>query len=244
VLNPDHLPIIPTSVIDIGAQGKRKNEDHNNHSSRKNYSGFPTEVCDLCYSFYLRDSKNIFDPFAGWGERHVKAIEYDKTYIGFDISKDSIDKAFSDYGVTNFNADSRVADYPSYDGVLTCPPYWNLEKYSSDESLDRIKTWDKFLDTYDQILTRIYHEAAPLTTFCIQTGDWRKGGKYYDLVYETTRMFKRLGAETIDNVIISRKSVSKIKIMLPQAKRLGYSVRVHEVLMVFRKPESLPDWLR
>lgn len=35
---------------------------------------------------------------------------------------------------------------------------------------------------------------------------------------------------------VGKRYVSKIKIMLPQAKRLGYSVRVHENLLVFRKP--------
>ncbi len=38
---------------------------------------------DLCYQYYLRDSKEIFDPFAGWGERHSKAIEWGKEYLVF-----------------------------------------------------------------------------------------------------------------------------------------------------------------
>jgi hypothetical protein len=45
-----------------------------------------------------------------------------------------------------------------------------------------------------------------------------------------------LGAKIFDQIVVSRKTTSKIKIMLPQAKRLGYSVRVHESLLVFKKP--------
>ena len=231
----DFLPIIPVSVIDLGAQKKRANEDHGSTSSRANYSGFPDDIADLCYSFYLRDALAIFDPFAGWGERHAKALHWGKMYVGFDTSPSAIEKAAVEYGVENTLADSRVGSLPVFDGVLTCPPYWNLEKYASESGVDRIRTWDAFLLDYSAIIGRMYAAAMPLTTFCIQVGDWRKGGKYYDLTYETNRIFKELGAITVDNVVVSRKSVSKIKIMLPQAKRLGYSVRVHETLLVFRK---------
>ena len=72
-------------------------------------------------------------------------------------------------------------------------------------------------------------------TYCIMVGDWRKNHKYYDLEFVTSRIFKGLGAEIVDKVVVSRKGVSEIKIMLPQAKRLGYTVRVHETLLVFRK---------
>jgi len=231
----DHLPIIPVSVIDLTAQGKRKNEDHDNVSSRANYSGFPNDIAELCYSFYLRDSTCIFDPFAGWGERHHFANKYGKVYLGFDTSQEAIEKAKETYGVDNLLCDSRTSFIPSFDGFITCPPYWNLEKYQSSEGLDKIKTWDDFLKDYREIISRAYNAASTGTSFCIQVGDWRNKGKYYDLTYETNRIFKELGAETIDNVVVSRKQVSKIKIMLPQAKRLGYSVRVHENLLVFRK---------
>ena len=129
----DDIKILPVSVIDIAAQKKRVNEDHANVSSRENYSPFPSEVSDLCYQFYLRDSENIVDPFAGWGERHSKAIEWGKNYIGFDISNKAIEKAKSEFGVDNVLSDSRSVGVPVHDGLLTCPPYWNLEKYASDD---------------------------------------------------------------------------------------------------------------
>ena len=87
------LKIIPCSVIDIGPQKKRIGEKHGSTSSRANYSPFPEEVCDLIYEYYLRDHDKVVDPFAGWGERHSKALEYGKSYIGFDISEEAINKA-------------------------------------------------------------------------------------------------------------------------------------------------------
>jgi len=38
-----------------------------------------------------------------------------------------------------------------------------------------------------------------------------------------------------DKVVLSSKKYSKIKVMLPQAKRLGYTVKVHQILLVYYK---------
>jgi DNA modification methylase len=231
----DDLKIIPVSVIDIAAQKKRKNENHANTSSRANYSPFPSEIADLCYEFYLRDAERVFDPFAGWGERHSKAIEWGKAYTGVDISPVAITSALNDYGVDNILADALDYDIQEFDGLITCPPYWNLEKYDEDLNLSRVKTWERFLMGLNQAFDACYSAAEQGATFCVMVGDWRKDHKYYDLEYEVSGMFKGYGASIVDKVVVSRKKVSKIKIMLPQAKRLGYSVRVHESLLVFRK---------
>ena len=231
-----HLSVMPVSVIDIMAQGKRKNENHASTSSRDNYSPFPNEIATLCCEFFLRDATAIFDPFAGWGERHATALKFGKKYIGFDTSQEAVDKAFSEYGVVNSLSNVLTTELlPCFDGLLTCPPYWNLEKYASDSGLDREKTWEGFIVNLNKIFSKCFDSALPGSTFCIMAGDWRKDHVYYDLTWQVETMFKNLGAAIVDKVIVSRSKVSKIKIMLPQAKRLGYTVRVHESLLVFRK---------
>jgi len=235
-LDNGFLTVIPVSVIDIAAQGKRKNEDHNTTSSRANYSPFPTEIATLCAEFFLRDATTVFDPFAGWGERGAAVIKTGKKYIGYDISSDAISKAMADCGVANTLADSQTAPIPAFDGLVTCPPYWNLETYASEDGIDKIKDWNLFLDALFNVFSRCYATAAKGAVFCVMVGDWRKQHKYYALEWEVCDMFDQLGASVIDKIVVSRSKVSKIKIMLPQAKRLGYSVRVHENLLVFKKP--------
>ena len=233
----DHLTVMPVSVIEIAAQKKREGENHGSTSSRANYSPFPAEIAILCYEFYLRDCEFIFDPFAGWGERAAFAAEYGKQYIGYDTSESAIASAKDKYRVENHLADSASAFIPPFEGLITCPPYWNLERYDGD-GLDRIKTWEQFRYEYAELWERVYSAASPGATFCVMVGEWRKGHKYYDLEFLTRRVSDDLGAEIFDQVVVSRRTVSKIKIMLPQAKRLGYSVRVHESLLVFKKPET------
>lgn len=232
-----HISVIPVSVIDITAQKKRANENHATTSSRANYSPFPIEIVDLCYELYLRESSVIFDPFAGWGERHSGAKKHCKKYIGYDISPEAIEKARNEHGVINTLENSLTGTLPeSFNGLITCPPYWNLEKYASPSGLDKLKTWPEFIGSLGEVFSRAYNAADAGATFCVMTGDWRAKHVYYDLTHQVDVIFSALGADIVDKVTVSRKKVSKIKIMLPQAKRLGYSVRVHESLHVFRKP--------
>lgn len=232
-----YLTIIPTSVIDIGKQSKRiiEKDHHNNKSSRSGFSPFPDEINTLCYEFFLKDCTQVFDPFAGWGERAAKAKEVGIPYYGIDTSATALKIANDYYDVTNHLGNALTYKYPKFDGVLTCPPYFNLEKYESEKGIDRHKKWSEFLTDYETIMKRLVDGADDGCTFCIMVGNWRKAGVYYDLQFETDRILKGYGLTIIDKIVVSRKKVSKIKIMLPQCKRLGYSVNLHEYLLIYRK---------
>ena len=235
--NPIVIPyatdVIPVSVLDLAAQGIRENGGHNQKSSRSEYSPFPREVASLCFDYFMRDASHVFDPFAGWGERGATAKAYGKKYTGFDLSPEAIEKAKS-RGVENQLADSRTALIPQHDGLVTCPPYWNLETYAGN-GIDKLPSWDAFKAEYRAILSRCWKQAAPGSVYCLMVGEWRSNHRFHDLEGVTRRIFEDLGGELFDQIIVSRKGISKIKVMLPQAKRLGYSVRVHESLLVFRK---------
>ena len=71
--------------------------------------------------------------------------------------------------------------------------------------------------------------------FCVLSGDWRADGVFYNLTFQIASIMEACGATPIDSVIVSRLGMSKVKIMIPQAVRLGYTVKVHETLNVFQK---------
>lgn len=237
----DHLEILPVSVLEIGPSGKagiRGDSDHDSMSSRSGYSAFPYEVAETCAALFLRDATTVVDPFAGWGERGAAVIKHGKSYCGFDLSPKAIENAKTKYGVVNQWADSRTVKVPEHDGLLTCPPYWNLEKYEANDGMDRHRTFANFLGDYSRVLSRFAAKAKPGSTYCIATGDWRDAGVYYDLTFQTELIMYQLGFIPFDKVVISRLGISKVKIMLPQAKRLGYTVKVHEMLSVYKKQGS------
>jgi DNA modification methylase len=236
------ITLKPCSVVDIEAQtdnNKRRGKGEFHDSSRKQMSHHPKETALMAYELYLRDANHVFDPFGGFGERGYYAKECGVAYTGYDISQPNIDAAKEAYGVENELKDSLLDNPPEFfDGVYTCPPYWNLEKYDGDNdgAGDKIKKWDDFIEWYGELWAHIYDFAPSGTKFVIQVGDWRKNHVYYDLEFETQRIFKDLGAKVFDKVILNRSKVSKIKVMAPQALRLGYTVKVHETLLVFVKP--------
>ena len=231
---------IPISVFDVEKAGKtklREDQDHSTTSSRASHSPFPEDVAEWCVEYFLRDATNIFDPFAGWGERHKAVVDQGKQYTGFDSSLQAIDFALKNFQVNNTLADSRTVIIPEHDGLITCPPYWNLEKYEGD-GLDRIKKWGDFLVEYKKVWQRVIEKARPDSTYCIVLGDWRSKGVYYDFVFQTEKIMDELGMKPFDKVVLSSSKNSKIKIMLPQAKRLGYTVKVHQTLLVYRAPHQ------
>ena len=236
IIQPYCTEVVPVSVIDISAQKRRKGGNHNNNSSRSEHSPFPMEVASLCFEFFMRDATHVFDPFAGWGERGAAASQYGRAYTGYDTSHDAIASA-AEKGVNNILANSLTAEIPAHDGLVTCPPYWNLELYAGG-GIDQIATWDDFKEQYRSILARCWASAKAGAVYCIMVGEWRRDHVYYDLEGVTRRIMDDIGARIVDQITVSRKNVSKIKIMLPQAKRLGYTVRVHESLLVYRKTEA------
>lgn len=236
--SPARLDVLPVSVVEVapaGAQAIRETQDHNKVSSRATYSPFPFEAAELCASLYFQDSKTVVDPFAGWGERGEACLRHGKNYFGFDLSTEAIRFAAETYGVTNTLADSRTVDIPQHDALLTCPPYWDLEEYESEEGLDKCESWGCFLEEYEGILHRFAEKANRGAVYSIATGDWRLLKVYYDLTYKTESIMEALGFVPHDKVIISRLGISKVKIMLPQAKAQKYTVKVHESLNTWIK---------
>ncbi len=230
------MDVLPVSVVELGKTRSSHREigGHGETSSRDEFSGFPCEIGTLCYQLYLKDCELVFDPFAGWGERGRLAREHGIEYVGYDISCDAIEVARERFEIENMLADSMLADIPCFDGLITCPPYWNLEKYSGG-GLDSCETWEDFLLLYERTIERCYDAARTGALFCIYVGDWRKDSVYYDLTFRTQRIMDECGATLIDIVVGSRATVTKIKVMIPQALSNGYTVKVHETLLVFQK---------
>jgi hypothetical protein len=237
----NHIDVLPVSVIDLEPSGKlfiRGETDHNKNSSRSSFSPFPKEIATICSQLFLRDSTHVFDPFAGWGERHCAVIKEGKKYSGYDLSPEAISFAKENFGVENILTNSLETDPPVHDGLLTCPPYYNLEKYEGN-GLSNSSTWESFLNDLQSIFQKALSFSKKGSKYCIMAGDWRSKGIYYDLVFQIEKMMSNFqNVKPFDKIVVSRKGISKIKIMLPQAKRLGYTVKVHETLLVYEVMED------
>ena len=78
----------PVSVFEVERMGKlfMRGAQSTAVSSRKSFSPFPSDVAEWVTRYFLRDKTTVFDPFAGWGERHAACAADGKAYVGFDSS--------------------------------------------------------------------------------------------------------------------------------------------------------------
>ena len=85
-----------------------------------------------------------------------------------------------------------------------------------------------------RVWVRVAARAMPGAMYCIVVGDWRAQGRYYDLTYQVERMLQEdLRMRCFDRIILSYKRQAPLKAMVHQAKRLGYSMKVHQTLLVY-----------
>ena len=233
--------VIPLSIVEI-ARGKGDRRKHSDgvanwmHSSRATYSHFPPEAVALSYDLYLRDRTVVWDGTAGWGERHGGALDRGRVYVGYDISPKAIDNAKDVYGAYNNLGNTLEMPIIPFDGYFSCVPYWNLEKYEMDDGMDHCKTWEEFLYQYKIMFEKAVHAAVPGARFVVMVGDWRKNHVYYDLTYQTQKIFTDLGLVCFDMSILSHRTSMNASAHIPQSVRLGYTAKVHETVLVYDKP--------
>lgn len=92
-----------------------------------------------------------------------------------------------------------VADF-----VFTCPPYYDLEKYSTDpRDLSNAGPYHKFLSAYRDIIGHLAHALKPDRFACFVVGEVRaKDGSYVGLVPDTIRAFEDHGLRYYNEFIL------------------------------------------
>jgi hypothetical protein len=126
---------------------------------------FDPVLCELIYSWFMPDKPTlgIFDPFAGGSVRGIVAGRLGYQYNGIELRQEQV---FANVKQTlaipcnpkphwicgdSVNLESLVGD--EYDLLFTCPPYWNLERYSDDKrDLSTLDRWDEFCAKYQRIM--------------------------------------------------------------------------------------------
>lgn len=81
--------------------------------------------------------KSVYDPCAGWGERMLACYHKNIEYTGVDVNSglnDGYKNMIEHYEIKNAefinNDSSKYEPKKSYDAVITCPPYGDIEYYS------------------------------------------------------------------------------------------------------------------
>lgn len=239
----------------VGNAGRNKNLAYDNRRMEKGKidpngtSTFNPVVCEIIYKWFARKGDIIFDPFAGGITRGGVAIFCDCGYIGYDINTKQVsvnaqqyeelaDKYEVDANAIYLCVDSEKATIPEHNLFFTCPPYYNLERYTDNPNdLSNCTSYKMFLLKYKSILKRSLECLYEDSFAVIVVSDVRdkKTGEYYPLVADTTEIMIDLGLKYYNEIILYNDT-GNLAITsgnyLDRARKVG---RQHQNILVFYK---------
>jgi DNA modification methylase len=215
-------------------------------------SEFHAGIAENIVRYWSLPGAKIVDPFAGRVTRAVVTNRLGREYHGYEITPNTYKRALAHFdklgispnlylsdGTKLFNTPDEFSDL-----ILTCPPYYNIEKYESvDGQLSDSKTYGEFMEMIDLCAENCYRVARP-GSFCVWVvADFRDGGNLIDFHGDTTQSFKKAGWLYHDIIIM--ENISPFATLTQyQAACKRYTPKTHEYILVFRKPGEyiVPDY--
>lgn len=210
------------------------------------FSEFHAGLCETIVKYWSLKGAKVVDPFMGRATRAVVTKELGRDYEGYEISptthkrvKEHLESLKLD--ATLWQADGcKLANTKdnSVDLVMTCPPYWNIEKYEKvDGQLSALSSYAEFMkqiDTCGENINRVLKAGAFCCWVCGDFRSWSGDGVFYPFHADTIASFKKAGLIFHDLVVIKNQSpFAPLQAGKVAAKR--YTSKVHEYLLVFRK---------
>lgn len=205
----DHLPAASDLRSGIARHVECRHVDGTRGSS---VSTFDPVLAEVMLSWFSTPGDRCGDPFAGGPTRGAVASLLGLTYAGIDIRPDQINanRQWADTHLPNHSPQWRLGDarrfashVPPLDIVLTCPPYFDLEKYSDDPlDLSRATTYPEFVDAIRATASEEY-QALKDDRFCIWiVGDVRDpSGRLRGIVSDTERAHREAGFSLAQSII-------------------------------------------
>lgn len=222
-------------------------------------SEFDPYLCELMYKWFSCDGDTILDPFAGGCVRGTVAAILGRDYLGIDLSKEQIDANDAQFEEIKSQYDG-IDMYPiwihgdayevlnqlpvnNYDMVFTCPPYYNLERYTKDpRDLSNLPTYQDFLVKYCDILMKASWALKEDSFFVIVVSEIRANSQdisqsyYRGLVPDTIQILRDCCQLHYYNEIILENAIGSLPIRAPKYfNRFRKIGRHHQNILVFYK---------
>jgi len=207
------------------------------------FSEFHPHLAEVVVRYWSLVGDLIVDPFAGRATRGIVGLTLGRKYHGYEVAPSTFHKSsekIAALGGTVTCLDGCQMAYTlnvSADLVFTCPPYHRLEKYESAPSqLSDLVTYEQFLEQIAICAKNVSRVLKPGKFLCWVVGDWRDGKAFRLFHADSLSTFQQFGLVPHDVVIIHNNSpFAPLQAGKVAAKR--YTSKVHEYLLVFRKPE-------
>ena len=224
-------------------------EEYPEYNKLKGTSVFDPVLCELMYRWFCIENGKILDPFCGGSVRGVVAGYLGYKYTGIDIREEQITankKQIEDIlkvkqsNVNYILDDARNVDKinDNFDFIFTCPPYFNIEKYSELENdISNINDYNEFLKIYADIIKKAIDKLNSNRFACFVVSNFRdKRGFYYDFVGDTIRIFKQNNIKLYNEAILVNQ-IGSAPIRINKYMKTRKLVKLHQNVLIFYKDD-------
>jgi DNA modification methylase len=210
---------------------------------------------------YSKKGDLILDPMAGAGNALITARYMKRHSIGVDLSPKYVDimktrcqfqsLVKDEYVPIIIQGDSmKLNEIPELskdniiDEIIFSPPYFDIKTYATEEDKNQIgdtHDFQEYLNFMEKILQQCYRVLKPGKFCCVVVSNVRKG-KLIPVAWKLADVGEKVGFDLWDDIVHhTSHSMSKAVLRGGQwgnAIRLGHTVRTHETILVFKKPEA------
>ena len=212
---------------------------------------FDPVLCELMYYWFCPSGGNILDPFAGGNVRGVMATFTGHGYTGIDIRQEQVNANIESAQELlrdakqpkwicgdSLNIDKLISG--DFDMVFSCPPYFDLEKYSDNPADISNMSYENFLTAYREIIRKATARLKENRFAVFVVGDIRdqKTGMYRNFVSETISAFESAGLHLYNEMILVTQCGSlpiRVGKSFQGYRKVG---KTHQNILVFYKGEN------
>lgn len=214
---------------------------------------FDPALCELMYTWFGHEGCEWLDPFAGGSVRGIVCNYIGNKYTGIDIRPEQVEDNYLQserilpednqpvwhIGDSNVVLDSLKGK--SFGGLLSCPPYADLEVYSDLEGDISNLRYKDFLPIYQSIINKscnLLKEGAFAVWVVGEVRD-KKTGHFYGFVPDTIQCFKNAGMKYYNEIIL-KNSVGSAMLRASNTFERGNKkiAKIHQNILVFIKPKK------
>ncbi|MFE0189305.1 class I SAM-dependent methyltransferase [Streptomyces sp. NPDC058989] len=214
-------------------------------------STFDPVLAEASYEWYCPEGGTILDPFAGGSVRGLVAGNGGYPYTGVDLSPEQIEA--NEQQANAWRERDLLAAHPSwvvgdaadvlptlpdggYDYVFTCPPYFNLERYSDHPADLSAMAWEDFARAYREIIAESVRCLALNRFSTWVVGEVRNSaGHVRGLIPLTIAAHEQAGAHLYNDAILLNR-IGTAAMRLPQQWRASRKAgRIHQYVLTFVK---------
>lgn len=216
-----------------------------NSTTEQSTSIFCPALTELMYQWFCPANGKILDPFAGGSVRGIVANYLAFSYTGIELRREQVDSNLEQAKeIIPLNmpewicGDSeKVLDNFSgeYDFIFSCPPYYNLEKYSDLEGELSAMDYKDFIRKYEAIISKSLKLLKYDRYAVFVVGDVRDSDGYYiDFIGTTKKIFMEAGAR-LYNEAIFLSVIGTASIRTKQFEVSKKLVKTHQNVLIFKK---------